>query len=232
MKYGKIVIIEDESDILEVIAYNLKREGFEVFESQDGEDGLLKIEAHTPDLVILDLMLPTIDGIELCRKLKSDPVTRSVPIIMVTAKGEESDIVLGLGVGADDYVTKPFSPKELIARVKAVIRRGKLKDDAGTQERIETGGLVIDLKRFEVRVDDRPVKFTATELRLLHFLASHPGRVFTRDYLLSRVIGDDAIVIDRNIDVHIRSIRKKIGSHREFVETVRGVGYRFCDRQA
>jgi phosphate regulon transcriptional regulator PhoB len=232
MKYEKIVIIEDESDILEVIAYNLKREGFEVFESQDGEDGLLKIEKHAPDLVILDLMLPTIDGIELCRKLKSDPVTRSVPIIMVTAKGEESDIVLGLGVGADDYVTKPFSPKELIARVKAVIRRGKLKDDTDTQDRIETGGLVIDLKRFEVRVDDTPVRFTATELRLLHFLASHPGRVFTRDHLLTRVIGDDAIVIDRNIDVHIRSVRKKLGSYRDFVETVRGVGYRFNDEPA
>jgi len=232
MKYEKIVIIEDESDILEVIAYNLKREGFEVFESQDGEDGLLKIEKHAPDLVILDLMLPTIDGIELCRKIKSDPVTRSVPIIMVTAKGEESDIVLGLGVGADDYVTKPFSPKELIARVKAVIRRGKLKDDTDTQDRIETGGLVIDLKRFEVRVDDSPVRFTATELRLLHFLAAHPGRVFTRDHLLTRVIGDDAIVIDRNIDVHIRSVRKKLGSYRDFVETVRGVGYRFNDEPA
>ena len=231
MKNEKIVIIEDESDILEVIAYNLKREGFEVFESRDGEDGLLEIEKHAPDLVILDLMLPTIDGIELCRKLKTDPVTREVPVIMVTAKGAESDIVLGLGVGADDYVTKPFSPKELVARVKAVLRRGKLKDDGGKQDRIETGGLVVDLKRFEVRVDDKPVRFTATELRLLHFLASHPGRVFTRDHLLSRVIGDDAIVIDRNIDVHIRSVRKKIGSYRDFVETVRGVGYRFNDEQ-
>ena len=231
MKNEKIVIIEDESDILEVIAYNLKREGFEVFESRDGEDGLLEIEKHAPDLVILDLMLPTIDGIELCRKLKTDPVTREVPVIMVTAKGAESDIVLGLGVGADDYVTKPFSPKELVARVKAVLRRGKLKDDGGKQDRIETGGLVVDLKRFEVRVDDKPVRYTATELRLLHFLASHPGRVFTRDHLLSRVIGDDAIVIDRNIDVHIRSVRKKIGSYRDFVETVRGVGYRFNDEQ-
>jgi DNA-binding response OmpR family regulator len=232
VKHEKIVIIEDESDILEVIAYNLKREGFEVYESRDGEDGLLLIEKHAPDLVVLDLMLPTIDGIELCRKLKSDPVTREIPVVMVTAKGEESDVVLGLGVGADDYVPKPFSPKELVARVKAVLRRGELKDDTGQQDRIETGGLVVDLKRYEVRVDDKPVRFTATELRLLHYLASHRGRVFTRDHLLSRVIGEDAIVIDRNIDVHIRAIRKKIGSYRDYIETVRGVGYRFSDEQA
>jgi DNA-binding response OmpR family regulator len=229
LKQEKIVIIEDESDILEVIAYNLRREGYEVFESQDGEDGLSLIEKHAPDLVVLDLMLPTIDGIELCRKLKSEPLTRAIPVIMVTAKGEETDIVLGLGVGADDYVPKPFSPKELTARVKAVLRRGKLKDETGQQDRIQAGNLIIDLKRYEVRVDDKPVRFTATEIRLLHFLASHRGRVFTRDHLLSRVIGDDAIVIDRNIDVHIRAIRKKIGPYRDLVETVRGVGYRFRD---
>jgi two-component system alkaline phosphatase synthesis response regulator PhoP len=227
VKHEKIVVIEDESDILEVIAYNLKREGYEVFTSQDGEDGLARIEQEAPDLVVLDLMLPTIDGIEICTKLKTDPVTRSIPIIIVTAKGEESEVVLGLSVGADDYVTKPFSPKELVARVKAVLRRGQLKDSPGKRERIETGGLVVDLKRFEVRVDNKPVNFTATELRLLHHLASFPGRVFTRDHLLSRVIGDDAFVIDRNIDVHVRAIRKKIGKYRDCVETVRGVGYRF-----
>lgn len=231
VKHEKIVIIEDESDILEMIAYNLKREGYEVLTSQDGEDGLEQIERSAPDLVVLDLMLPTIDGIEICRRLKSDLVTRTIPVVMVTAKGEESDIVLGLGVGADDYVIKPFSPKELIARVKAVLRRGQLKDTTGEQDRIETAGLVVDLKRFEVRVDGKPAKFTATELRLLHFLASHPGRVFTRDHLLSRVIGEDAIVIDRNIDVHIRAVRKKIGGYRDFIETVRGVGYRFHDQE-
>jgi phosphate regulon transcriptional regulator PhoB len=229
VKHEKIVIIEDESDILEVISYNLKREGYEVLESQDGEDGLLQIERHAPDLVVLDLMLPTIDGIEICRKLKTDPVTRAIPVIIVTAKGEESDIVLGLGVGADDYITKPFSPKELVARVKAVLRRGTLKVESNKMDRIEIDGLTIDLKRYEVRVDDKPVRFTATELRLLHFLASHPGRVFTRDQLLNRVIGENAIVIDRNIDVHIRAVRKKIGPYRDYIETVRGVGYRFHD---
>ena len=159
-------------------------------------------------------MLPEIDGIELCRKLKSDELTKAIPVIMVTAKGEESDVVLGLGVGADDYVTKPFSPKELVARVKAVLRRsyGREKQPAG--DRIVRAGVVIDIKRHEVKRDGESVKFTATELRLLHFLASHPGRVFTRDQLMTRVIGEDAIVIDRNIDVHVRSIRKKLGTYR------------------
>jgi len=227
VKTEKIVVIEDEADILEVIEYNLRREGFTVIASQNGEDGLDKIEGAAPDLVLLDLMLPEIDGVELCRKLKSDPLTAAIPVIMVTAKGEESDIVLGLGVGADDYITKPFSPKELVARVKAVLRRGRVRDDAGGKERVARGGLVIDVRRHEVKVDGTPVVFTATELRLLHFLATHPGRVFTRDHLLTRVIGEDAIVIDRNIDVHVRSIRKKLGAHRDLIETVRGVGYRF-----
>jgi DNA-binding response OmpR family regulator len=198
-----------------------------VVSSESGEDGLEKVESAAPDLILLDLMLPEIDGIELCRRLKSDPLTAGIPIIMVTAKGEESDVVLGLGVGADDYVTKPFSPKELIARVKAVLRRGKLRVDTERKDRIVRDGVVVDIKRHEVRVDGESVSFTATELRLLHFLASHPGRVFTRDHLLSRVIGEDAIVIDRNIDVHVRAIRKKLGAHRDLIETVRGVGYRF-----
>jgi DNA-binding response OmpR family regulator len=227
VKTEKIVVIEDEADILEVIEYNLKREGYDVVSSQSGEDGLLKIEKAAPDLVLLDLMLPEIDGVELCRKLKSDPLTAAIPVIMVTAKGEESDIVLGLGVGADDYVTKPFSPKELVARVKAVLRRGKLREDTGGKDRVVRGDLVVDVRRHEVKVGGTAVSFTATELRLLHFLATHPGRVFTRDHLLTRVIGEDAIVIDRNIDVHIRAVRKKLGAHRDLIETVRGVGYRF-----
>ncbi len=230
LKTEKIVVIEDETDILEVIAYNLKREGYEVVTSTSGEDGLEKIERTKPNLVVLDLMLPEIDGIELCRKLKADPSTQSIPVIMVTAKGEESDVVLGLGVGADDYVTKPFSPRELTARVKAVLRRAKGKGEVDKRERLAFEGVVIDPQRHEVKVDGEAVLLTATEFRLLHFLASHPGRVFTRDHLLTRVIGDDAIVIDRNIDVHVRAIRKKLGSRRDLIETIRGVGYRFQDR--
>ena len=229
MKREKVLIIEDEPDIREVIEYNLSREGYPVHSADDGLEGLRAAREEAPGLILLDLMLPGLDGLEVCRKLKEDPVTRSVPVIMVTAKGEESDVVLGLGVGADDYITKPFSPKELLARVRAVLRRGQLREDRGAGERVVRDGLVVDIGRHEVLVDGEPMPFTATEMRLLHFLASHPGRVFTRSHLLSRVIGEDAVVIDRNIDVHVRAVRKKIGQYRDLLETVRGVGYRFRD---
>jgi DNA-binding response OmpR family regulator len=229
VKTDRIVVIEDEEDILEVIAYNLRREGFEVTTSTSGEDGLAKIDRAAPNLVILDLMLPEIDGLDLCRKLKADPVTQAVPIIMVTAKGEESDVVLGLGMGADDYMVKPFSPKELVARVKAVLRRSRNLPEKERKDRIARDGIIIDPQRHDVRVDGDSIVLTATEFRLLHFLAAHPGRVFTRDQLLTRVIGEEAIVIDRNIDVHVRAIRKKLGEQRQLIETIRGVGYRFKD---
>jgi len=231
MMQEKILVIEDEVDILEVLEYTLSREGFRVLSTRDGEDGVYLARRDAPRLVLLDLMLPGLNGIDVCRRLKADPVTQELPIIMVTAKGEESDIVLGLGVGADDYITKPFSPKELVARVKAVLRRGPLKDDAVAEERIVRDHVVVDSARHEVLVDGQRVDFTPTEFRLLHMLASHPGRVFTREQLLSRVIGESAFVVDRNIDVHIRGIRAKLGPHRELVETVRGVGYRFKDAQ-
>jgi len=231
MENARIVVVEDETDIREVIEYNLSREGFNVFTASDGEEGLQLIKKKAPSLVLLDLMLPGLDGIEVCRQLKSDSDTSDIPVIMVTAKGEESDIVIGLGVGADDYVTKPFSPKELLARVKAVLRRGPMKETRDVKERIVRGEVVIDVGRHEVRIEGKRMAFTATELRLLHFLASHPGRVFTRDHLLNRVIGDDAFIIDRNIDVHIRSIRKKMGKQRDLIETIRGVGYRFRDEE-
>jgi two-component system phosphate regulon response regulator PhoB len=225
----RIVVIEDEADILEVLHYNLTREGYRVATSQDGEEGLERVRDEAPDLVLLDLMLPGLDGIEVCRRLKSDPVTASIPVIMVTAKGEETDIVLGLQMGADDYVTKPFSPRELTARVKAVLRRGQLKTEQAAGERVQRGGLVVDSVRHVVSVDGEPVTVTATEMRLLHFLASNPGRVFTRDQLVSRAIGDRAVVVDRNIDVHIGAIRRKLGPYRDLIETLRGVGYRFKD---
>ena len=228
-KREAILIVEDEEDILEVMQYNLSREGFRVTGVRDGDQGLARAKKENPDLVLLDLMLPGLDGLTVCRRLKEDPVTRSIAVVMVTAKGEESDVVLGLGLGADDYVVKPFSPRELVARVRAVLRRGPLKEEIGAGERVVRDGVVVDVARHEVRVDDEPVDFTATEMRLLHFLASHPGRVFTRDHLLSRVIGEHAIVIDRNIDVHVGSIRRKLGAHRDLIETVRGVGYRFRD---
>jgi len=231
MERERIVVIEDEDDILEVIEHNLSREGYAVFSATNGGDGLQMVKSKTPDLVLLDLMLPGMDGIEVCRKLKSNNSTKHIPIIMVTAKGEESDIVLGLGIGADDYVVKPFSPKELVSRVKAVLRRGLPKDSEETKERIVHDEVSIDAGKYEVRIDGTPVNFTLTEFRILHLLASHPGRVFTRNVLLNSVIGDDAIVVDRNIDVHIRAVRKKLGKYRDFIETIRGVGYRFHDKE-
>jgi len=226
----KVLVIEDESDILEVMKYNLEREGHKVIACRNGEQGLSRIRTDNPDLVVLDLMLPGMDGVEVCRRVKSDPVTRSIPVIMVTAKGEESDIVLGLGIGADDYITKPFSPRELIARIKVVLRRGPLREESGgDSERVVRGALSIDIARHEARIGDRSLGLTPTEMRLLHFLASHPGRVFPRAHLLSRVIGEDAVVTDRNIDVHVRALRQKLSDHQSLIETVRGVGYRFAE---
>ena len=229
MNNKKIVIIEDEPDILEVLSYNLKREGFEVFTAINGTLGLSLIEKEMPDLVLLDLMLPGMDGIEICSTIKKNPATQKILIIMVTAKGEESDIVLGLGVGADDYISKPFSPKELVARAKAVLRRGILVENTSQSDKVEVGDLIIDSSKFEGIIEGREVRLTATEFRLLHYLASNPGRVFSREQLLSRAMGDDVVVVDRNIDVHIRGIRKKMGIEPPLIETIRGVGYRLRD---
>lgn len=229
MTRDKVLIIEDEPDILELVTYNLDREGFSVSSATNGEEGVLKAKREGPKLILLDLMLPGIDGIEVCRRLRADPVTAGIAVIMLTAKAEESDVILGLGIGADDYVTKPFSPRVLLARVKAVLRRGSVTDDAQPGDIVNRGVLVIDLARHEARLDEVPLVLTPTEFKLLHFLASHPGRVFPRDHIVSRVIGDDAIVLSRNVDVHIRSLRKKLGEHRDLIETVRGVGYRFQD---
>ena len=226
MSNKKIVIIEDEPDILEVLSYNLKREGFEVLSATNGTEGLALVSKEIPDLILLDLMLPGMDGIEICSTIKNAPPTKNALIIMVTAKGEESDIVLGLGVGADDYITKPFSPKELVARVKAVLRRGVLLDTSEQKEKVEVGALSIDTNKYEVSVSGKNVRLTATEFRLLRYLASHPGRVFSREQLLSRAMGDDVVVVDRNIDVHIRGIRKKMDIEPSMIETIRGVGYR------
>ncbi len=236
-KKEKILVIEDEADILELMLYNLGREGYRAQGCQHGDEGLKRARAETPDLLLLDLMLPGLSGIEVCRRLKADPDTREISVIMVTAKGEPDDVVAGLDAGADDYIPKPFSPKVLLARVKAVLRRrwadakSAAEPTTGDSGRVvlAEGGLVIDPARHEVRVDGEPVTFTATEFRLVHFLATHPGRVYTRNHLLSRVIGESAVVIDRNIDVHVGAVRKKLGQHREMVETVRGVGYRFKD---
>jgi len=229
MANTQIVIVEDEPDILEVLRYNLRREGFKVESSMDGVQGLRLVQNLVPDLVLLDLMLPGLDGLEICRVLKSDQSSRHIPIIMVSAKGEESDIVRGLSIGADDYITKPFSPRELMARVKAVLRRGTNRQSKSPKTSIVMGQLKIDSEKFIVTLKEEIISLTASEFRLLHFLASNRGRVFTRDQLLGHVLGNDTIVIDRNIDVHIRAIRKKLGSTQDYINTIRGVGYRFKD---
>ncbi len=228
MKKTKIAVIEDEADILEVIDYNLSKEGFDVCSALNGEEGLALVKKEGPDLVLLDLMLPGLDGIEICRTLKADYSTRSIPIIMVTAKGEESDIVLGLGMGADDYVVKPFRPRELMARIRSVLRRGNFIEEGEGVVSIDE--LVIDINRHEVKLEGKIIVLTAMEFKLLHVLASNPGRVFTRENLLNHVSSDDTFIIDRNIDVHIRSIRKKLDKHRELIETIHRVGYRFHDK--
>ena len=228
MNRRKIVVIEDEPDIVEVISYNLKREGYNVLAVDRGDESINLIRNQSPSLIILDLMLPGMDGLSVCRQLKSDPIVKDIPVIMISAKGEESDIVIGLEMGADDYLTKPFSPRELLARVKAVLRRGQVKESQ-SKERIVLQNLTIDVARHEVRVDDEMVSLTATEFKILHQLAAHPGRAFTREQLLNRVLGMGVVVVDRNIDVHIRSVRKKLGDAAQLIQTIRSVGYRILD---
>ena len=210
MNRNKIVVIEDEPDIVEVVSYNPKREGYNVMSVDRGDEGINLIRNQSPSLVILDLMLPGMDGLSVCQQLKSDPLVRDIPVIIISAKGEESDIVIGLELGADDYLTKPFSPRELLARVKAVLRRSPVKKNQ-SRERIVIQNLVIDVSRHEVRVNNEVINLTATEFKILHQLASQPGRAFTREQLLNRVVGMGVVVVDRNIDVHIRSVRKKLG---------------------
>ncbi|MEA1915125.1 MAG: response regulator [Pseudomonadota bacterium] len=228
MSKKTIVVVEDEVDIREVLIYNMEREGYQVFGAADGVKGLKMIQEKNPDLVLLDLMLPGLDGLQICKQLKDSSATQQIPIVMVSARSSESDIVLGLELGADDYVTKPFSPRELLARVRAVLRRQSDSPvESSTGRLINCEGVIIDARRHEVKVDGLVVNLTATEFKLIHYLAQHPGWVFTRDQLMGKVMGQDNFVIDRNIDVHIQAVRKKLGSHRDLIETIRGIGYRF-----
>jgi two-component system phosphate regulon response regulator PhoB len=223
-----ILVVDDEADIRKLVEYNLAKEGYKVACAATGEEALKKARAGVPGLIILDLMLPGVDGLEVCRLLKSDARTQRIPIVMLTAKGEESDIVAGLELGAADYVTKPFSPRVLVARVRAVLRRGAAKpvDESAA---ITLGGLAIHPGRHEVLVKGKAADLTATEFRILHFLARRPGWVFTRYQIVDAARGADAAVTDRSVDVHIVSLRRKLGPSGSQIETVRGVGYRFKD---
>lgn len=223
----KILIVDDDKDIQYLVRYNFEKEGFKILASGRGEDALDKIRAEQPDLVILDLMLPGMDGLEVCRMLKGDSRTKAIPIVMLTAKGEETDIVVGLGVGADDYVSKPFSPKVLVARAKALLRRGEDRDFESP--RIQVGSLTIDREKGEVRLGTKPVHLTVTEFNMLSCLARRPGKVFSRDELLSQAWTDETVVVDRTVDVHMVSLRKKLGKYADWIETVRGFGYRLSE---
>ena len=214
---------------MEIVSYNLKREGYSVVGVDRGDAALNIIRNESPNLIILDLMLPGMDGLSICQQIKSDHIVRDIPIIIVSAKGEESDIVIGLELGADDYLAKPFSPRELLARVKVVLRRGPVADEQSKQ-RIVIQGLVIDVARHEVKISGEIKDLTATEFKILHQLASQPGRAFTREQLLNRVVGHGVVVVDRNIDVHIRAVRRKLGDYGSLIQTIRGVGYRLADK--
>jgi two-component system phosphate regulon response regulator PhoB len=225
MTRPRILIIEDERALTEVLTYNLQREGYETILAHDGQEGLRKAQTLLPDLILLDLMLPVLNGLEVCRELRASERTRAIPIVMLTAKAEETDQVVGFSLGADDYVTKPFSVKVLLERIKALQRRHEGEPDAAAV--IEHLGVRIDRVRHRASVEDREMDLTPTEFRLLECLIRQPGRAFTRPQLMDAAIGDQAIVLERTIDVHIKGLRRKLGPAGDYVETVRGVGYRF-----
>jgi two-component system phosphate regulon response regulator PhoB len=228
MSNYKILVIEDEPEIREIIEYNLKREGYQLLEAESGEQGLRMAASQNPDLIILDIMLPGIDGLEICRQLKRDSHLHSIPLIMVTARTEETDVVTGLELGADDYITKPFSPRVLVARVRARLRARKTAVQSGDSP-IRIKRITIDPGRHLVKVDNKSIHLTATEFNILNVLARHAGWVMSRYDIVNAVRGENAIVTDRSVDVQIAGLRKKLGACGNYIETVRGVGYRLSD---
>ena len=220
----RIAVVEDDGDIRNLVALHMRRAGYEVLQYADGGSFAASLSGDLPDLIILDLMLPDTDGLELCRRMKSDPMTASVPIIILTARAEESDRVVGLEMGADDYVVKPFSPRELVARARAVLRRRE--NPTQWRDRIEIGAVVLDPRSYDVTAAGRKIALSATEFRLFYILAAHPGRVFSRELLLRELWGDRKIVTDRTIDVHIKNIRRKLGTAGALIRNIRGVGYK------
>ncbi|MGQ9557411.1 MAG: response regulator [Desulfurispora sp.] len=228
-----VLVVEDDDHILELIKFHLEKESYRVLTAADGEQALALARQQRPDLIILDIMLPGLDGLSTCRRLRQEQATAAIPVIMVSARGEELDKVLGLEIGADDYVTKPFSPRELMARVRARLRSRGEGDARTGQGRLDFGRLVIDQERYQVLLDGQRLELTPKEFELLRFLAAEPGRVFSRDYLLEKIWGYDYTGDSRTVDVHIRHLRQKmeqVAGNGQFIETVRGVGYRFSER--
>jgi len=226
MKKARILVVDDEPDLVELVRHHLQREHYEVITAADGETALFEARRRVPDLVILDLMLPGIDGLEVCRRMRSDARLTHIPIVMLTAKGEEADVVIGLAQGADDYVRKPFGVKELVARVATRLRAAELQS-ADPQKVVRFGDLVIDAVKHEVLLAGEPIELTVTEFKLLRYLVQNRGRAFTRNDLLSAVMGADVCVIDRNVDVHVATLRKKLGAYGTHILTIRGLGYKF-----
>lgn len=226
MSRERVLVVDDEQDLLELVSYNLNKEGYRVVGVASGEEALTAARRDVPDLILLDLLLPTVDGLEVCRRLKADPRTQHIPVLMLTAKSEEADVVTGLELGAEDYVTKPFSPRVLVARVKAVLRR-RSKESADDEGAVSVHDLVIHPGWHEVLLAGKPVDLTFTEFRLLHFLARKPGWAFTRGQIVDAVKGEDYPVTERSVDVQVAGLRKKLGDHGDYIETVRGIGYRF-----
>ena len=224
MGKAKILIVEDDQAIVDMLEYNLQEAGYETVSALDGEDGVILAARERPDLIILDIMLPIIDGFEVCRTLKNDSAVAHIPIIILSAKSQETDKIVGLELGADDYVTKPFSPRELIARTRAILRRGQGQQ---VDSKIKRGDISIDGIRHRVTVGPEEISLTFTEFRLLEFMARRPGVVFSRAQILDAVSGEDAIVYDRTVDAHVKSLRQKLGEAKDYIETVRGAGYRF-----
>jgi two-component system, OmpR family, phosphate regulon response regulator PhoB len=227
MPKTKVLVVEDDRSLVDVLTYNLKLAGYEVIVATDGQDGILQAQLKQPDIVLLDLMLPVVDGLDVCRRLRSGTDTRDMLIVMLTAKAEESDELVGFSLGADDYVTKPFSVKVLLERIKALRRRRMV--DPLTDEVTAKMGVTVDRRKHQASLDGKPISLTRSEFRLLDTLIRQSGRVFLRSELIDAALGDDAMVMERTIDVHIRSLRRKMGKRADLVETVRGVGYRFRD---
>jgi len=227
-----VLIVEDEKDLQDLLKFNLERDGYKVHCVSSGEKALQVARDEVPDLVLLDLMLPGVDGLNVCRTLKSEPETAHVPVVMLTAKSEEADMVVGLELGADDYVTKPFSPRVLMARIKAVLRRAGQEgagEEGQSDQVLKSGPIVVDRQRHEALLDGEPLALTATEFKLLSLMVSRPGRVFSRQQIIEAIHGGLAAVTDRSVDVQMVALRRKLGAHGEYIETVRGVGYRFKD---
>lgn len=224
----KILVVDDEIDILTLLEYNLEKAGFKVISASDGPEAIESAKRERPNLIILDIMLPSMEGTDVCKVLKRDEATSHIPVIMLTAKGEEVDRIVGLELGADDYITKPFSPRELILRVKAVLKRGQAQEKSKT---ITKGPIHIDIDRNSATVNNKLLNLTAIEFKLLAELAASNGRVLSRDNLLDRVWGKDCYVNDRTIDTHIRRLREKLGKASRYIETARGFGYRFSENE-